>query len=126
MATELKERAFEIGRELEERYGYEMVEGTEVEVYWSLGPEAAGQARVRGGRACLQVGLAGNKAEYREYTIRHEWAHIVAERLYEGAAHGPEWREIAEAFGAEDYLEWWAHCERGDYECVRKDTRFPP
>ena len=107
----LRGKALSIGRELDAQHGYGMTDRTRIGVFQSLG-ESAGVAHSAGRDNCIQLEL--NSFDI-EDTIRHEWAHIAAGRETENTGHGPEWREIAEAFGAE--TEAYRHCGKGDYSC---------
>ncbi|BCO32458.1 protein SprT [Thiohalobacter sp. COW1] len=70
---------------------------------FDLRGRAAGQFRVRGGRACIRynpwvfaLDLAGHLRE----TVPHEVAHyLVWERFGRTAPHGREWRALMRAFG---------------------------
>ena len=110
-AEVLIQRALNVGRDLETQHGYDFTDRTRIGVFQSLG-EQAGFAHYAGGENCIQLELNSYGLED---TIRHEWAHIAAGRETENAGHGPEWREIAEAFGAETGR--YRHCEKGDAKC---------
>ena len=117
-AERLKQQAFEIGRELEARHGYHLTGNTHVSVVDSLG-EHHGLAHYAGGDNCIQLILNSHDIDY---VIRHEWAHIAAEGKTEYAAHGPEWRRIAEDFGVKGVRRY-RHCRTGDYECRPRGRR---
>ena len=112
-AEKLKQRAMEIGQELEERYGHSLTGSTNVSVVDSLG-EHHGLTHYMGVENCIQIILNSNDPEY---VIRHEWAHIAAERVTPSPAHGPTWRRIAEDFGVWGTRRY-RHCKTGDYECA--------
>ena len=110
-AEALTQRALNIGRELESQHSYEMTKRTRIGIFKSLG-EHAGVAHYAGGENCIQLEINSYDLEN---TIRHEWAHIAANREIEDPAHGPEWRKVAEAFGAD--TEAYKHCKTRDYNC---------
>ena len=110
-AEAIREKALSIGRDLEAQHGYEMTKRTRVGVFQSLG-DSGGIAHYAGGENCIQLKLSSYGLED---TVRHEWAHIAAGRKTENAEHGPEWRKIAEAFGAETGR--YRHCKRGEAKC---------
>ena len=114
-AVALKRRAYQIGRELEDRHGIELTDGSNIAVVRDLGGHA-GLAHQSWGwhqESCIQIALGTYDADT---VIRHEWAHIAA-----GISdwHGPRWRQVAADFGADP--EWYAHCGSGDEHCQRRD-----
>lgn len=111
-AIAINDRALEIGRQLETEHGYHMVGGTSIAVVQSLGPHG-GLAHYSSSDSCIQIVLDVYDVDR---VIRHEWAHIAAERATEYAAHGPTWREIARKFGASNASDY-SHCQTADYEC---------
>ena len=110
-AEALAGRALSVGRELEVQQGYNITKRTRIGVFHSLS-EHAGVAHYAGGDNCIQLKLNSYGLDD---TIRHEWAHIAAEGEAEYAAHGPKWREIAQAFGAETAP--YRHCAMENYDC---------
>lgn len=114
-ARRLESRVLEIGRRLEAEHGYEMVEGTDVSVVRSLGAYG-GLAHSGPGVNCIQMALNWSWLEGHDSSIAHEWAHIAADGLTLGAAHGPEWRAIAREFGVEGVSDY-DHCRSGDHDC---------
>ena len=109
-AQQIKQKALAIGRELEEEHDYNLTSNTRISVVSSLGGEISGMAHITAlrGENCIQLAL--DKRWGILQTVRHEWAHIAG-----GAAHGPEWRKIAELFGADPHR--YDHCVAEDYDC---------
>ena len=112
-AQALKERTLAIGRELEILYGHNLLVATDVVVvHWlpihtgvndpfgKKTNEHGGLAVHSGWKSCVIIPLSN---ENPEPAIRHEWAHVAADRLMGGPAwHGPEWQAIATQFGADN------------------------
>ena len=112
-AEVLKRKVLDIGRELEAQHGYQITGGTSVSVVGSLG-EHGGLAHYSSADSCIQIALTNSPNL--DSVIRHEWAHIAAERHTEQAAHGPVWQVIADTFGVDNAGNY-SHCDTGDYDC---------
>ena len=126
-AERLKARALAIGRDLEHQYGLDITQRSRVLVVsdisllkTTLHLNAAGVAANIGGsiygagESCVIIEIGNTHVED---TIRHEWAHIAAFRRYGTMNHGPEWRAVAAAFGAD--TSGYEHCGRRDLDCIR-------
>ena len=109
-ALALKRKAHQIGRGLEVRHGVELTDGSNIAVVRGLGPhDGLAHQVIDGGRGCIKIALGAND---HGDIIRHEWAHIAA-----GTSdwHGPKWRQMAAAFGAD--TEPYAHCSSRNEDC---------
>jgi len=79
----------------------------EIPVMFELRGQAAGMYRVRGGRRVIRYNpyiFARYFSDNLANTVPHEVAHYVTDVLYglrRVRPHGPEWRAVMRAFGAE-------------------------